>query len=104
MQVYKARLDGVDDVAVRFIDSQPHTRDSVRAEFMTEINLLNACRHAGLVSFIGFWEQDVRYTPHFLQLKHCLFPCAPHCMVLPDRMALAAVTQRVYLCSNAVSK
>ena len=58
--VYKARLDKIQDVAVKVLNSQAADRDSnSMTKFVSEIEILKACRHANIVQFVGAFASEV---------------------------------------------
>lgn len=52
-QVVKARLDSVDDVAVKLFQNNAAVPARTHKQFMSEISIMNACRHNNIVNFIG---------------------------------------------------
>lgn len=59
LQVYKAELDGVEEVAIKFIvPSEAFSMQNLPAELAISC----ACRHENVCRFIGAWLQKVRLT------------------------------------------
>ena len=59
-QVYKARLDGVSDVAVKFINHSEDPNKDPTEKFHAEVAILRACRNQAIVNFLGAWSHEVR--------------------------------------------
>ena len=59
MQVYKAQLDGVDEVAIKLLKPETAADDSSARQFLAEIDVLRACRNQHVVTFLGAWAQKV---------------------------------------------
>lgn len=57
MQVYKAVLDGVVDVAVKCLKPEMANSASAAKRFDQEINVMRACRNSQIVGFIGYWAE-----------------------------------------------
>lgn len=58
LQVYKARLDGISDVAVKFLNSQAQNAKA-RDAFEKEVAILGACRNQNVVMFLGAFQHQV---------------------------------------------
>lgn len=71
-QVYKARLDEVKDVAVKFL--LPCDLHLIQ-QFAAEVDLCRACRDENLVTFTGAWFQQVGCTGLGNLLHELLIVC-----------------------------
>lgn len=58
-QVYKAVLDTVNHVAVKFLNPERANSTSAMKAFGVEIDILRACRNVHVVSFVGAWACQV---------------------------------------------
>lgn len=60
-QVYKARLDGVTDVAIKFLKPEAHGLNSGdgAGRFFAEVNVLRAARNKYILMFMGAWLHEV---------------------------------------------
>lgn len=75
-QVYKARLDGLVDVAVKFIKPTPRRSGREQAErFNTEISILRACRDRNIVNFVGAFIYEVSLLTVSFQERLCRSCC-----------------------------
>ena len=76
LQVYKAKCDGVTDVAVKFLnlETASHVLSNLRT-FTTEIKILRACRSSHITLFMGAWIESVRPDCFFLCDCIPLFKC-----------------------------
>ena len=63
MKVYRAKLDGVTDVAVKVLKPDAASKASVLQNFVAEVDILRACRHPHIVNFVGAWADEV--SPYF---------------------------------------
>ena len=68
VQVYKAVLDDVREVAVKYLNlddcgsqaSKQQRQQQYRQQFAAEVDIMNACRgHRNICSFIGAWLGEV---------------------------------------------
>lgn len=59
VQVYKARLDGISNVAVKILKPEGHTNAQLRENFRKEISILSACRDPNIVLFLGAFQMPV---------------------------------------------
>ena len=66
IQVYKATLDGVSDVAVKFLKPEAADQASSIEKFVAEIDVLRACRDTHVVGFLGAWAHNVS-----ISAAHC---------------------------------
>ena len=68
VQVYKARLDGVHNVAVKFLHSNTteHKQESLQ-RFADEVSIIRESRDANVVSFRGAWLSSVSAAGFKLQ-------------------------------------
>ena len=64
VQVYKANLDGMNDVAIKLLKPETVGSESSVRKFLAEIDVLRACRDPHIVAFYGGWAQKVRDMPH----------------------------------------
>ena len=66
--MYKATLDGAQEVAVKFMRPDISSlADSLR-RFQTEITIMRACRDSPfIVSFLGAWVHEVSHLGHVMQ-------------------------------------
>lgn len=60
-QVYKAKLDGKFEVAVKFLNPAEAGgfRASHRRKFEEEISIMRMCQHDNVISFLGCWATEV---------------------------------------------
>ena len=62
LQVYKAKLDGSEEVAVKFFNPAEisGSLSSHRRRFEEEIQIMRMCQHPNIVGFLGCWVMSVR--------------------------------------------
>ena len=59
--MYRAKLDGINDVAVKILKSDlgaAHQASALQG-FLAEIDIMRACRDTHIVGFLGAWANDV---------------------------------------------
>ena len=54
-QVYKALLDGLTEVAIKFVRAERSSSTSALQKFEMEINIMRACKSEKVVRFLGAW-------------------------------------------------
>lgn len=60
VQVYRAKLDGFNEVAVKVLAAESDSPAEERMRmFLEEINIMRACRDPHIVLFIGAWAHKV---------------------------------------------
>lgn len=52
-------LDGIDEVAVKFLKPEASQQEGSIKKFIAEIDILQACRDTRIVSFLGAYTQNV---------------------------------------------
>ena len=67
-QVFKAELDKVKTVAVKFLAGQD--LPTIR-QFAAEVDMMRACRDNNIVSFCGAWLQQVSFPPIISGRPNC---------------------------------
>ena len=102
LQVYRARLDDREEVALKFLDAESVVSEATMARFLDEIGILQACRHDRIVGFIGAWIDRVRcHLLPFLPFCHsarmltdlaCLLPSVV-CACMPDMLVASYMTE-----------
>ena len=58
--MYKATLDGLEEVAIKLMKPEAANSESSIEKFVDEIDILRACRNAHIVTFIGAWANEVQ--------------------------------------------
>lgn len=58
-QVYKARLDGMSDVAIKIMQPESAHQLDHKRKFYKEIEILRACRDRHVVGFVGAFVDEV---------------------------------------------
>ena len=58
-QVYKAKMDGALDVAVKFLKPEAAEQAQGIMKFVAEIDIMRACSHPNILSFLGAWAHQV---------------------------------------------
>lgn len=83
--VYKAVLDNVHVVAVKFLEGLGlESSGSAKERFAFEIEVLKACRHPNVISFLGGWIAPV--PPLFTSLVSSLVLTSEACLCMPEIM------------------
>lgn len=59
MQVYKAKLDGFNEVAVKVLAAEAASPEENMRRLCEEIDIMRACRDPHIVLFIGAWAHKV---------------------------------------------
>ena len=81
MQVYKARLDDVRDVAVKLLNPGTADADLTLQKFVREVNIMRACCDRNIVSLLGAWARHVSRAPSCSAHASKLCSICPHALL-----------------------